>query len=100
MLTLTIFFKFNLSQVYQGNLNFTVGQLQYIGKYYTVYIIGGCAGGLFCLLIICIIVYCKTFRSDTTDRRIRDQIALYEMQVAKECKEGKQRFKTLVALLS
>ncbi|XP_033647146.1 plexin-A2-like isoform X1 [Asterias rubens] len=92
--------KFPEVVVYQGNLNFTVGQLQYIGKYYTVYIIGGCAGGLFCLLIICIIVYCKTFRSDTTDRRIRDQIALYEMQVAKECKEAFAELQTAVTVLT
>ena len=80
-------FCFPLSQVYHGNLNFTIGQLQYVGENYLVFFLCGFAG----LVIISVIIYIsyrKAFANDTTVKRIRDQIALYEIQVAQECKEG------------
>lgn len=85
------------SQVTHGNLNFTVGYVQYQGDGFNqVLVIGATAGAILALMIILLITliyYRKATENERLVKQMEQQRDALELRVAQECKEGMIRRK-------
>ncbi len=81
------------SQVTHGNLNFTIGYVQYKGDAIDqVLVIGATAGAILAIMIILLITliyYRKATENERLVKQMEQQRDALELRVAQECKEGK-----------
>ncbi|XP_038054424.1 plexin-A2-like [Patiria miniata] len=88
--------------VYHGNLNFTIGQLEYVGEDFLVFILIGV--GIFFIIVIIVFILCisyrKAFANDTIVRQMEAQRDQLELQVAQECKETFAELQTDMTILT